>query len=169
MTYIYPPGSLPPSFLTLSQSAHMHTLMWSQQESQPPPPTLTPFLQITHSGPPFPPPPPLPLHSTPLAPLAVAVGRAGGRGGAASIRSPSLPRGPLSHTYLFTPPPPPPPPPPSQSCNMWAWCSLPSGCAGTDLSRWRQCWLKNGPSTPTPKLGDPAPTGWISGYRRAYL
>ena len=77
-----------------------------------------------------------------------------------------------------TVPPLPPPSPaslscppllPPQICNTWVWCSLPSGCAGTDLSGWRQCWLKNGPSTPTPKLSDPAPTGWISGYRHAYL
>ncbi|KAG2499175.1 hypothetical protein HYH03_002756 [Edaphochlamys debaryana] len=55
-------------------------------------------------------------------------------------------------------------------CNAWTWCSDPNGCSGGDLTRFRQCWLKNAdPTSPQPKGGYGNSTGWISGVRMAWI
>lgn len=61
-----------------------------------------------------------------------------------------------------------PPVPPLQGCNVWVYCANSQGCAG-ELRKYRQCWLKQASGTPGAKAGEGAGSGWISGYRQAYI
>eukprot|EP00798_Chlamydomonas_sp_ICE-L_P010615 gene10615-12288_t len=63
----------------------------------------------------------------------------------------------------------------TQFCNVWSYCSDPSGCPDGDYERYRQCWLKSMDFAAGADLegefkaaGKSAP-GWISGFRASYI
>eukprot|EP00798_Chlamydomonas_sp_ICE-L_P001242 gene1242-32590_t len=63
----------------------------------------------------------------------------------------------------------------TQFCNVWTYCSDPSGCPAGDYERYRQCWLKSMDFAAGADLegefkaaGKSAP-GWMSGFRASYI